>query len=116
MRSLLGAAVRLRARSSHVSRWAYEGQPQTHHLFFTGVVRTELRKPLTSPAISSAAVSSAKCPASSTCTSALGTSRRYACGSDASNDRSYLPQRTRSGGCVARIQACHLGYASTLVR
>ena len=48
--------------------------------------------PRTSAAISSALVSSAKCPASSTWTSAFGTSLRYRSGSPGSNERSCLPQ------------------------
>ncbi len=60
-------------------------------------------------AISSAAVSSAKWPASRTWTSAFGTSRRYASGSDGSNERSYLPHSTRSRGCFSRIHACQFG-------
>src|SRR5262249_49072050 len=61
------------------------------------------------PAISSALVSSAKCPASSTSTPAFGTSLRKRPASRISNEGSCLPQRTKSFGCVCCSQACHFG-------
>ena len=64
----------------------------------TGATNYEPTKLRTNVAISSAAVSNAKCPPSTTWTSAFGTSRRYASGSDGSNESSYFPQITSSRG------------------
>lgn len=63
--------------------------------FHVRVYIEPVRKPSTRSAISSAAVSSAKWPPSTICTCALGTSRRNASGSEASNERSYFHQITR---------------------
>src|SRR5690349_6773886 len=110
-----GADVRLGRR-----RWTRTGLSQ-HESWSLSLGaywarRCAPRKSRTNSAMRSAAVSRAKWPASSTWTCALGTSRRYASGSDSSNERSCLPQITNSRGWRSRIQACHLGYASTFVR